>query len=131
VFLAANFDPTASRRDAWVRVVANAAGGALGAAAHWVLQAAPNLYTLSLLSFMLAFLFGSLMVKRSWPVPTLILANNGCFVILASAIANGPSSGGVALQRVIYFSLAGLFATIAMYLAWRLVDKPAPRAQTA
>jgi len=131
VFLASNFDPDASRRDAWVRVVANAAGGALGAVAHWLLQAAPNLYTLALLSFMLAFLVGALMVKRSWPVPTLILANNGCFVIFAAAIANGPSSGGLALQRVIYFSLAGLFATVVMYMAWSLLEKPKPAAQTA
>jgi len=131
VFLASHFDPKASRRDAWVRVVANAAGGALGAAAHYVLVAAPSLYTLALLSFLLAFFVGSLMVRRSWPVPTLVLANNGCFVIFASAIAQGPSSAGVALQRVVYFSLAGLFVTVAMYLVWSWLVRPAPQSQTA
>jgi hypothetical protein len=127
VMLTSHFDPTHSRRDAWVRVVANAGGGSLGAVAHWVLVAAPSLYTLSLLAFLLAFAFGVLMVKRTWSVSTLVLANNGCFVIFSSAIAAGPSSGGVALERVIYFSLAGLFATVAMYLAWSWFDRPAAR----
>ena len=131
VFLASNFDPSIGRRDAWVRVVANAAGGALGALAHYVLLLAPSLWTLALLSFLLAFGIGSLMVARRWKVPTLVLANNGCFVIFSSAIAAGPSSAGVALERVVYFSIAGLFATVVMYLAWSLLVQRAPQAQTA
>jgi hypothetical protein len=130
VFLASNFDPAISRRDAWVRVVANAAGGALGASAHYVLLAAPSLWTLALLSFLLAFGVGWLMVARRWTVPTLILANNGCFVIFSSAIAAGPSSAGVALERVVYFSMAGLFVTVVMYLAWSWRVRQAPRPQT-
>jgi hypothetical protein len=131
VLLTSHFDPSHSRRDAWVRVVANAAGGSLGAAAHWLLLVNPSLTMLSLISFLLAFFFGVLMVRRSWPVSTLVLANNGCFVIFASAIAAGPSSGGAALERVIYFSLAGLFVTVAMYVAWGVFNAPAVRAQTA
>jgi len=131
VLLTSHFDPTHSRRDAWVRVVANAGGGSLGAAAHWILVAAPSLYTLSLLSFLLAFGFGVMMVRRTWPVSTLVLANSGCFVIFSSAIAAGPSSAGVALERVIYFSLAGLFVTVAMFLAWAWFDRPAARPQPA
>ena len=123
VLLTSHFDPSHSRRDAWVRVVANAAGGSLGAVAHWLLVAAPSLYTLALLSFLLAFAFGVLMVRRSWPVSTLVLANNGCFVIFSSAIAQGPSSTGAALERVIYVSLAGLFVTVAMYVAWGMFDR--------
>jgi hypothetical protein len=129
VFLAAHFDPSISRRDAWVRVVANAAGGALGATAHLVLVAAPSLYTLGLLTFLLAFGFAILMVRRAWPMSTLVLANTGCFVIFSSAIAAGPSSAGVALQRVVYFSMAGLFATVVMFLVWSWLVQRAPRPQ--
>ena len=131
VLLTSHFDPSHSRRDAWVRVVANAAGGSLGAIAHWVLVAAPSLYMLAVLSFLLAFGFGALMVRRSWPVSTLVLANNGCFVIFSSAIAQGPSSTGAALERVIYFSLAGLFVTVAMYVAWGWFDAPEPQQRPA
>jgi hypothetical protein len=131
VLLTSHFDPSHSRRDAWVRVVANAAGGSLGAVAHWLLVAAPSLYTLALLSFLLAFTFGVLMVRRSWPVSTLVLANNGCFVIFSSAIAQGPSSTGAALERVVYFSLAGLFVTVAMYVAWGWFDVTDPKPRPA
>jgi hypothetical protein len=127
VLLTSHFDPSHSRRDAWVRVVANAGGGTLGAAAHWVLLAAPSLYTLWLLSFLLAFGFGALMVRRTWAGPTLVLANSGCFVIFSSAIAAGPSSAGAALERVVYFALAGLFVTVAMFFAWSWFDRPAQR----
>jgi hypothetical protein len=131
VLLTSQFDPSHSRRDAWVRVVANAAGGSLGAAAHYLLVLSPSLATLALISFLLAFFVGTLMVRRSWPVSTLVLANNGCFVILASAIANGPASAGLAFERVFYFSLAGLFVTVAMYAAWALFDRAAQRPQAA
>ena len=93
--------------------------------------AAPSLWTLALLSFLLAFGIGSLMAARRWTVPTLILANNGCFVIFSSAIAAGPSSAGVALQRVVYFSMAGLFATVVMFLVWSWLVQRAPRPQPA
>jgi len=131
VLLTSHFDPTHSRRDAWVRVVANAGGGSLGAAAHWLLMANASLTMLALISFLLAFFMGTLMVKRTWKVSTLVLANNGCFVIFSSAIAAGPSSGGAALERVIYFSLAGLFVTVAMYMAWAWFGRLEPRPQPA
>lgn len=131
VLLTSHFDPTHSKRDAWVRVAANAGGGSLGAAAHWLLMANATLVFLSLISFLLALFIGVLMVKRTWSVSTLVLANNGCFVILASAIAQGPSSTGAALERVIYFSLAGVFVTVAMYVAWGFFDRAAPRPQPA
>ena len=47
----------------------------------------------------------------------------------SSAIAAGPSSAGVALERVIYFSMAGLFVTVVMYLAWSWLVRQAPRPQ--
>jgi hypothetical protein len=129
VLLTSHFDPTHSRRDAWVRVVANAGGGSLGALAHWVLVAAPSLITLSLLSFLLAFGFGVMMAGapgrcRRWCSPTAAASSS------SSAIAAGPSSAGVALERVVYFSLAGLFVTVAMFLAWAWFDGP-PQAATA
>ena len=131
VLLTSHFDPTHSRRDAWVRVAANAGGGSLGAAAHWLLMANPTLTMLTLISFLLAFFIGVLMVRRTWSVSTLVLANNGCFVIFASAIAAGPSSTGAALERVFYFSLAGLFVTVAMHVVWSWFDRAAPQPQTA
>jgi hypothetical protein len=131
VLLTSHFDPTHSKRDAWVRVVANAGGGSLGAAAHWLLLANASLTMLALISFLLAYSVALLMVKRTWKVSTLVLANNGCFVIFSSAIAQGPSSAGVALERVIYFSLAGLFVTVAMYVAWGFFDRTRSQAQPA
>jgi hypothetical protein len=131
VLLTSHFDPSHSRRDAWVRVVANAGGGSLGAAAHWLLMANPSLTMLALISFLLAFCIGVLMVRRTWKVSTLVLANNGCFVIFASAIAAGPSSTGAALERVVYFSLAGLFVTVAMHVAWGWFDRASPGPQPA
>jgi len=131
VLLTSHFDPTHSRRDAWVRVAANAGGGSLGAVAHWLLLTNPSLTMLSLISFLLAFFMGVLMVKRTWKVSTLVLANNGCFVIFSSTIAAGPTSAGAAFERVAYFSLAGLFVTVAMFVAWGWFDRPAARPQPA
>ena len=74
---------------------------------------------------------GVLMVKRTWKVSTLVLANNGCFVIFSSTIAAGPSSAGAAFERVAYFSLAGLFVTVAMYVAWGWFDRTPARPQPA
>ena len=94
-------------------------------------MANPSLTMLALISFLLAFFMGVLMVRRTWKVSTLVLANNGCFVIFASAIAQGPSSTGAALERVFYFSLAGLFVTVAMYVAWGFFDRATPQARPA
>ena len=131
VLLTSHFDPRQSRRDAWVRVVANAAGGTIGALAHYVLMTAPSLVTLTLLTFLLAYFMGAQMLRGKWLVSTLVLANNGLFVIFASAIANGPDSGGLALQRVVYFALAGLFVTVAMHVVWSWLVRPAPSPQPA
>ena len=129
VLLASHFDPGHSRRDAWTRVAANAAGGALGVVAHHVLLAAPSLVTLWLLAFLLAFGLGVLMHKGWWPVSAVVLANSGCFVIFSSSIAQGPATAGIAFERVLYFSLAGLFFTAAMHAAWSVFDRSAPRPQ--
>lgn len=131
VMLTSHMDPHHGRRDAYVRVAANTFGGLLGVLAHWLLLTAPSLYTLALLAFMLAFGIGTLIVQGRWPASALVLANNGCFVIFSSAIAQGPATAGIALERVFYFSLAGLFAVAGMHLAWSWFDKPAPRPQTA
>jgi len=128
IFLVTNFDLGKGRQEAIVRVLANMAGAGLGVLAHFVLQAAPSLITVALLSFLLAYGIGALIAEGGPRVPALVLANNGCFVIFSSAIAAGPSASGVWISRIGYFSLAGLFVVGAMYLVWdRYVQRAQPQ----
>ena len=131
VMLTSHFDVDHSRRDAYRRVAANMLGGSIGVCAYWVLLMGYSLVTLAILAFLVAFTIGALIVKGKTPSAVLVLANNGCFVIFSSSIAQGPATAGILIERLAYFSLAGLFVVGAMHLAWSWLDQAATRAQPA
>jgi len=125
IMLVSNFDQYRSARDAVARVVANAAGAALGVLSFWLLLVAPSLITLSLVSFLLALWFGSRIAEGGQRAYNGVLANVACFVIFSSAISSGSTGPGVWVQRVAFFAIAGLFVVGAMHLLWsRFVNPP-------
>lgn len=129
VLVVLTFDPAASRKEAWGRVIANFAGGLLGFLVHALLLTTPSIVFLSILLFVMLLGFGRYIYAGGFVGHVAVVACNAMLIILSSAIASGPGSLSLWLVRLFQFSLAGAFAVGMMELLWhRVVRRPAWRA---
>jgi hypothetical protein len=101
---------------AWAKLLGNFLGGFVAVAAFYLLQIAPSLATLSLLTFIIGFGFALQIVNGGVRGGNALIAYNATMVILGLALLKGPANSGTWGARVVQFAIACTFAVGMMYL---------------
>ena len=118
VVLVINFDPKRSATQGMVMMIANFFGGIVALLAYLLLQVAPSLPTLTLITFLVA-LFFAVRVERGGPGGAVgLITFNQTMVLLSLALAPGGSSAGLWGTRLVQFAIACTFAVGMMTLLW-------------
>ncbi|RJF93851.1 DUF2955 domain-containing protein [Sphingomonas cavernae] len=119
VLLVANLDPQRGAMHGLAMMLGNLIGGLVGVFAYALLQIAPSLITLALITFIVAMAFGARIEKGGPKAAVGLITCNSCLIILSSAILSGPSNSGIWIARLSQFALACTFAIGMMGLLWR------------
>lgn len=118
VVLVINFDPKRSATQGMAMMIANFFGGIVALVAYLLLQVAPSLLTLTLITFLIALFFG-LQVERGGPRGAVgLITFNQAMVLFSLALAPGGSSAGLWGTRLLQFGIACVFAVGMMSLLW-------------
>jgi hypothetical protein len=118
VVLVINFDPKRSATQGLVMMIANFLGGMVALLAYVLLQVAPSLLTLTLITFLVALFFG-VRVERGGPRGAVgLITFNQSMVLFSLALAPGGSSAGLWGTRLLQFGIACIFAVGMMSLLW-------------
>jgi hypothetical protein len=124
VLLVANFDPKRGAAHGAAMMLGNLGGGLAGVIVYMLLQIAPNLLTLGILTFLMALAF-AVRIDRGGPAAAVgLIACNSSLVILGSAIASGPTNSGIWITRLFQFAIACTFAITMMILVWGETHRP-------
>ena len=116
IFVVANFDPKRGRMQATAMMLGNLIGGLTALVAFHLLQIAPSLVTLSLLTFLIATQF-ALQLEKGGPVAAVALVTfNQAIIIFGLGIASASSNAGLWITRLAQFGIACLFALAMMIL---------------
>lgn len=134
IIVIAQFQMARSARQAWAYVIANLVGGLVGLVAFWLVLAWPHLLTLALVTFAIAMLPGARIAAAAANAGIASIAANGMLIIFSSSLAAGPGSPDLWIDRVFYYSFAGLFAIGGMQLLWHRLQPrdaapPSPAAE--
>lgn len=119
VLIVTNLDPQRGAAHGLGMVFANLVGGLTGAVSYLLLQVAPSLVALALITFIVGVAFAARIGKGGPAAPIALVAYNSSVIILSSAIASGPTSSGLWLTRLSQFALACIFTVGMMSLVWR------------
>ena len=118
VVLVINFDPKRSATQGMVMMIANFFGGMVAVLAYLLLQVAPSLLTLTLITFLVA-LFFAVQVGRGGPQGAVgLITFNQAMVLFSLSLAPGGSGAGLWGTRLLQFGLACIFAVGMMSLLW-------------
>jgi hypothetical protein len=104
------------------KLLGNFLGGFIAVAAYYLLAIAPNLASLTLITFIIGFGFAVQIAKGGARGGNALIAYNATMVIFGLALLKGPSNSGTWGARVVQFAIACTFAVGMMRLFW-------PRAQ--
>ncbi|MFL6753449.1 MAG: DUF2955 domain-containing protein [Sphingomicrobium sp.] len=116
VVLVINFDPGRGAMQGAAMMIGNFIGGMVALISYALIHAAPSLAILSLVTFVVAFLFAG-PVERGGPSGAVALITfNQAVVLLSLALAPGGSSAGLWLTRLVQFGIACTFAVGMMSL---------------
>jgi len=122
VLLIAKMEEERGAASGWAKLVGNFAGGFIAVAAYFLLQIAPSLATLAVITFLVAAGFAHQIVKGGVRGGNALLAYNATMVIFGLAILKGPANSGVWGARVVQFAIATAFAIGMMRLLWPLLN---------
>jgi hypothetical protein len=123
VLLVAQMELERSAASARGKLLGNFLGGLAAVAAYYLLQIAPSLATLALLTFALGIGFATQIVKGGVRGGNALLAYNAMMVVFGLAILKGPSNSGTWGARLVQFAIACTFAVAMMRLLWPLLDR--------
>jgi len=127
VVLVINFDPQKSAMQGFAMMVGNFIGGMVAIISYGLLQAAPSLTTLTLITFLVALIF-AVRVERGGPGGAVGLVTfNQSIVLFSLSLMPGGSSNGLWVTRLVQFGIACLFAIGMMTLLWprlRRMERP-------
>lgn len=123
VLLVAKMEEERGASSGSAKLIGNFLGGAVAVAAYFVLQVAPSLAMLALLSFLIAAGFATHVVKGGVRGGNALIAYNATIVILGLAILKGPANSGIWGTRVFQFGLATTYAVAMMRLFWPLLER--------
>jgi vacuolar-type H+-ATPase subunit I/STV1 len=116
VVLVINFDPARGAMQGAAMMIGNFIGGMVAILSFALLQAAPSLATLSLITFLVALAFAG-PVERGGPAGAVALITfNQAIVLFSLALAPGGSSSGLWVTRLVQFGIACTFAVGMMSL---------------
>jgi hypothetical protein len=110
VVLVINFDPQKSTMQGMAMMVGNFVGGLFALASYAVLQIAPSLTSLALITFVVASLF-AIRIERGGPGGAVgLITFNQAMVLFSLSLAPGGSNAGLWMTRLLQFGLACTFA---------------------
>lgn len=116
VVLVINFDPARGAMQGAAMMIGNFIGGMVAILSFALLQTAPSLATLSLITFLVAIVFAG-PVERGGPAGAVALITfNQAIVLFSLALAPGGSSSGLWVTRLVQFGIACTFAVGMMSL---------------
>jgi hypothetical protein len=118
VVLVVNFNPKRGAMQAMAMMIGNFIGGLTAIAAFALLQIAPSLTVLALITFLVALLFGLRIERGGSGGSVALITFNQAIVIFSLALAPGGSSPGLWAMRLLQFALAASFAVGMMHLFW-------------
>jgi hypothetical protein len=116
--LVSSFDPRRGAMQGVAMLIGNFVGGVIAIIAYYVLQVAPSLTMLALITFLISLAFAQ-RIERGGPAAAVALVTfNQALIILSLAILQGPANSGLWLTRLFQFALAVAFALAVMMLVW-------------
>ena len=118
VLLVAQMEQERSAASGLAKLMGNFLGGFVAVAAYYLLQIAPNLATLALISFIIGFGFANEIVKGGVRGGNALLGYNASMVIFGLALLKGEDNSGTWGARVVQFGIACTFAVGMMTLLW-------------
>jgi len=128
VVLVINFEPQKSAMQGMAMMIGNFIGGIVAIISYALLQAAPSLTSLALITFLVALIF-AVRVERGGPGGAVgLITFNQAIVLFSLALAPGGSGTGLWVTRLVQFGIACLFAIGMMTLLWprlRRLERPA------
>jgi hypothetical protein len=127
VVLVINFDPRRSAMQGMAMMFGNFIGGLVALVSYALLQAAPSLLVLALISFLVALLFAARIEPGGPGAAVGLVTFNQAIVLFSLSLAPGGSSAGLWLARVVQFGIACTFAVGMMGLLFPLLDSAARR----
>jgi len=116
VMLVINFDPQRSSIQGMAMMVGNLIGGLIALLAYALLQIAPSLTTLALITFVIALLF-AIRIERGGPASAVgVLTFNQAIVLFSLSLTPGGSTPSLWITRLFQFGIACIFAIGTMTL---------------
>lgn len=116
VVLVINFDPKKGTMQGVAMMVGNFIGGAVALISQALLQVAPSLAALSLITFLVALLFAIRIERGGAAAAVGLVTFNQAMVLFSLALAPGGSSPGLWMTRLVQFAIACTFAVGMMSL---------------
>lgn len=118
VVLVINFDPQKSAMQGMAMMIGNFVGGMVAIIAYSLLQVAPSLAALALITFLVALAFAVRIAGGGPAGAVSLITFNQAIVLFSLSLAPGGSSPGLWVTRLIQFGIACLFAIGMMTLLW-------------
>lgn len=116
VLLVAKMEEERGTASGVAKLLGNFLGGFVAVAAYYLLEVAPSLAALALITFMVGAGFGSVIVKGGPRGGAALVAYNATMVIFGLALLKGPANSGTWGARVVQFTIACSFAVGMMTL---------------
>ena len=107
----------------WAKLAGNFIGGIIAIIAFYVVDLAPSLATLALVTFLIGAVFAQEIVKGGVRGGNALLSYNATIVILNLALLKGPSNSGTWGARLVQFGIACTFAIGMMALLLPLASR--------
>jgi len=118
VLLVAKMEEERGAASGWAKLIGNFLGGFIAVAGYYLLQVAPSLMTLAIITFLIGIGFALQIVKGGVRGGNALLAYNATMVIFGLALLKGPANSGTWGARVVQFAIACTFAVGMMALLW-------------
>jgi Fusaric acid resistance protein-like len=116
VVLVINFDPKRSAMQGMAMMVGNFIGGMCALLSYALLQIAPSLASLTLITFIIALLF-AIRIERGGPASAVgVITFNQAIVLFSLSLAPGGSTPSLWVTRLVQFGIACIFAVGMMSL---------------
>ena len=122
VVLVINFDPKRGALQGMAMMIGNFIGGLVAISAYALLQVAPSLWALALISFLVAILFAD-RIERGGPGGVVgLITFNQAVVLFSLSLTPGGASPHLWMTRLVQFGIACTFAVGTMSLLFPLLD---------
>jgi len=116
VVLVINFDPKRSALQGMAMMLGNFIGGLFAFMAYALLDVAPSLLSLALITFLVASVFAVRVARGGPGAAVAVITFNQAMVLFSLSLAPGGSSGGLWITRLVQFGIACTFAVGMMSL---------------